>query len=184
MTVQSVQWMDGCYGRGWCNVDFKYGWCHCIRQTSANQLCAWEVQKRETGNTFMLNSSNSVMPIFLSGSFIASVSNYTPYPFITTSLYPLWKSFVFQAVFILRHPLSSVPTVYIASCFLGQHPNAREAHYRMIWYASYRQQFYAPQKYTIDWQVFSNLTLACCQLTVRSLYFISVKLHSAHILEK
>lgn len=38
----SVNGTTGSYGGGWRNVEFKYGWCHCIKPVSANQLCAWK----------------------------------------------------------------------------------------------------------------------------------------------
>lgn len=64
----SVNGTTGSYGGGWRNVEFKYGWCRCIKPVSANQLCSWKESERHAGITgmFTLKAFKIHMPLIFS----------------------------------------------------------------------------------------------------------------------
>lgn len=96
-----VSGTTGSYGGGWRNVEFKYGWCHCIKPVTANQLCAWKERERHAGNRHICADIFRGMSVEKEALLLQS-SNYTHQPFISPSRYLLYrKLFTVQVFFSL-----------------------------------------------------------------------------------
>lgn len=109
----SVNGTTGSYGGGWRNVEYKYGWCHCIKPVSANQLCAWKEIETRRYNRHVYTQVFQNPPVLIFSEGWASKKRlfclgFLIIPIIPLSRHqyiPLENGFMFSPLFLFFFPV-------------------------------------------------------------------------------